>query len=305
MKDTLIGKVFGRLTVISEAYKREGGDRYYVLTQCSCGNKKEIMKSSLTKKKHPTLSCGCLSREIKTKYKEEDFINRKINRLTIIKDLGNIRKAGGRVYRFVECLCDCGTITQPRLSAVITGVIKSCGCIQKEVTINRVTSHGMVKSREYQCWSAMKQRCDNPKNTLYSLYGGRGISYDPRWESFENFYEDMGVCPEDMSLDRIDVDGDYSKENCRWTNNTVQMHNRRKQKSSGGKPSTSVFKGVSWSKSKNKWVCVMNYKHRNVIRKYFINEIDAAEAYDEQSLKYYGDEPNKELIKEYIENGKC
>lgn len=86
--------------------------------------------------------------------------------------------------------------------------------------------HGKCNTRTYQIWSGMKKRCDNPKHNCYSLYGGRGITYDPAWSDFVVFLRDMGEAPDDHSLDRIDNDGNYTKSNCRWSTNQEQARNR-------------------------------------------------------------------------------
>lgn len=96
--------------------------------------------------------------------------------------------------------------------------------------------HGLVGSSTYSSWSAMRQRCSNPNNTHYHRYGGRGISYDPRWEQFDNFLEDMGEKSDpQLELERIDNDADYSKANCRWATRKEQTRNR------GGKRATRLY----------------------------------------------------------------
>ena len=87
---------------------------------------------------------------------------------------------------------------------------------------------GTGRSPTWQSWRKMRARCDNPRELKYANYGGRGISYDPRWSFFEAFLEDMGQRPEGRSLDRIDSDGNYTRENCRWATPAEQAFNSRK-----------------------------------------------------------------------------
>ena len=223
----------------------------------------------------------------------------KYNRLTAISDV--YKKPGNRRY-FVDTLCECGTIKTLKEYNLRDGSIKSCGCLRRENTTNLKKSHGMYGSGAHTSWILMKQRCINPKNPSYDNYGGRGITYDPRWESFENFYEDMGERPDGMTLDRIDVSGNYSPENCRWVVDSVQAHNRRKIKFVGDNPTTSVFVGVSYVEKSNKWLCKLIHSGKVVFRKLFEDELLAAKAYDDISFEVYGDKPNDKIIKEKIKN---
>jgi hypothetical protein len=127
-----------------------------------------------------------------------------------------------------NCVCDCGKELIVQGSHLIDGHTQSCGCLNKERTSEASIVHGLTGSSEYGAWSRMKDRCFNKNNPDYSRYGGRGITVCDRWkDSFENFYEDMGSCPEGTSLDRIDNNGNYEPANCRWATQLTQMNNIR------------------------------------------------------------------------------
>lgn len=120
--------------------------------------------------------------------------------------------------RAYVCVCECGTEKLVRSECLAQGFTKSCGCIRVAIigALNR--SHGMSLRPEYKAWAHAKDRVKNPKNSKFSLYGGRGITMCAEWlNSFDAFYADMGSRPfGKQSIGRVDVDGNYCKENCRW-----------------------------------------------------------------------------------------
>ena len=126
-----------------------------------------------------------------------------------------------------ECVCDCGSVVTKPLSSLRSGYASSCGCLVKEGGNRR--THGMSKTTEYHSWASMVSRCRCNRNTDYHLYGGRGIAVCERWiDSFENFISDMGMKPSKKhSIDRIDNNAGYSKENCRWATPAMQSRNKR------------------------------------------------------------------------------
>lgn len=143
----------------------------------------------------------------------------KFNKLTILEEVA--QRSGCRVFR---CQCDCGNIKDIMMAHVIRSLIVSCGCHRRQIH----TKHGMQNSREYSTWENMIQRCTNPKAEKYYLYGGRGVTVCEKWlESFQAFYEDMGTRPNNTTLDRLDSDKGYYKENCKWSTPREQATNVR------------------------------------------------------------------------------
>jgi hypothetical protein len=140
-----------------------------------------------------------------------------------------IDKAPRDRFRMVQwlCECQCGTIRNVSENSLIRGVSSSCGCLNREVCSRRAI-HGMTRTKIYQCWRHMLNRCYRSKDCMFVYYGGRGIKVCERWHKFVNFWDDMGTYPEDgRSLDRINNDGDYEPGNCKWSTHSEQVSNQQ------------------------------------------------------------------------------
>lgn len=226
----LTGKKYGRWTVIEKAKSKANAslnDREnYWKCICECGKVKEIRGSSL--RNGNSKSCGCFAKEQTSKFVREnykpkpiiDIKGRRFGKLLVMEMQEHI--IGDDVKW--KCKCDCGNEIVTKGSYLKKGQKTHCGC-------NKPFSHRLENSRIYRIWLNMKNRCHNSNYDRYSDYGGRGIKVCKEWKnSFEVFCKwalENGY-DKNLTLDRIDVNGNYEPSNCRWITGFEQMSNMRK-----------------------------------------------------------------------------
>lgn len=206
----------------------------------------------------------------------KNFDGVKFNSLTVIRDFECENR-----QRVVWCRCDCGKEKSIVLAKLKNGSTKSCG---RGCKFSPLFRHGLSNTKFYHVWENMISRTTSQNNMHY---GGRGIGVCIEWRDFKNFHEDMFESYEEtLSIERVDVDSDYSKDNCIWTNQSVQTHNRRKYRGN------CESYGVHWCERDKSFICSI-VKNKKCYQYYSKDENICKIAYDNASSLLYGDRPNK------------
>lgn len=283
----------GKVTVIefhSWHVQPSGQRKSKWLCQCDCGNKFVALGYNIKKEGHTT-SCGCEKKVTIKKFwakvnsgewVPEKLIGERFGRL-IVNGFSHWHESESQRTSVWDCTCDCGNTVKMRRSYLMSNEVSSCGCYKSEILSALQTKHGMHGTPTHKSWTKMKERCLSECYKEKEYYQDRGITICQEWiDSFEAFYADMGERPEGTSLDRIDPNKGYCKENCRWADLTIQAYNRRMNTNN-----TSGRTGVYQLKNGNWQAIIAHYKERITLA-YDVSYEEACKAREEGELKYYG-----------------
>jgi hypothetical protein len=251
----LTGQTFGRWTVLGLG--QPCGRSLEIIRwtcRCDCGKVRDVEGCGL--RNGASLSCGCLR----------------------LERIAGLRKPP----KMVKCLaCPREFRVYPSSSR------RYCSCTCARLQANGKRTHGASKTRLHEIWCHMKSRCQ-PGNSAAVYYADRGIAVCPEWAASFEAFRDWAMANgyrDDLEIDRADVNGGYSPDNCRWANRTQQMQNTRKRRDA----KTSRFKGVSMHSQSRKWIAQIGSSGRTQYIGSFDSEEDAAKAYDARAREQFGE----------------
>jgi DNA-binding transcriptional MerR regulator len=214
----ITGKEFGKLTVLDAVRVRDNKGQSIVRWNCLCECGNQVVRDGKTLKNGQTKSCGAC-------VKNTNLSGKRFGRLTVVSKCSENGDW--------NCNCDCGNEKAVNVYNLLRGIVKSCGCLSRELIIERnkkMSTHSMTGTRLHNIWDTMKARCHRPNSKDYKNYGARGVMVCEEWRnSFEAFYRwatENGY-QEDLTLDREDVNGNYEPTNCRWVTTKQQGNNTR------------------------------------------------------------------------------
>lgn len=243
----LVGEKFGKLTVLEYYGKNEKGYHLWKC-KCDCGNYAIVNNKSI--KNGHTKSCGCIHRA-------KDLTGKKFGNLTVVKKVERKNRSNQWL-----CKCDCGKEVVCYQYNLERGTSTSCGCLRSYYAKKTRSCHGESTGKFYKKWSSIKTRCYNKNTPCYKNYGGRGIKMCDEWLDFWNFREwaYKNGYSEGLTLERIDVNGNYEPSNCKWIPMEEQAINKRNNSfiEYGGKKQTIS----QWSKKLGVGKEVLSYRYR-------------------------------------------
>lgn len=244
----LTGKRFGKWTVIKRVENDKNKNTKF-LCKCDCGTIKEVLSDTLRYER--SKSCGCSIEENSIKIEGQRF-----GRLIVIKRIKN--------NKFL-CKCDCGNFKTIEKSSLLSKNTKSCGCLARETSKKTLYKHGFYGTKIYKIYYSMKNRCYYHKNISFSNYGARGIKICKEWlnkeNGFLNFYNwaiENGY-KEGLSIDRIDVNGNYEPNNCRWVTRAFQNNNKR---------NNIIIKYNNEEHNLKEWSKILNLDYKRIFNRY-------------------------------------